>query len=191
MTLPLATVAQVSSALGLGEDGLESDDPTALLWLAAVSEAVRNFTGQHITKVTDDIEYQTLQRGQIAPRQFPVVSVSKVETMASDGSWSIVPTGSWRLLPSTGAIVASRQSWGSSSWPCGEDEIRITYTHGLDTPPAGLAAVVAHGAAGMYNTPAGIVSDRVGQRSATYQASDIFSPLELIIIGSYREARTA
>jgi hypothetical protein len=184
----LATVAQVGNALGVD---LEPNDATAELWLGVVSLAVRNYTEQQFTLKTNDVEYQTYTGGAIVPRQFPVVSVSKVETLARDGSWTELSPTVWRLLPTTGAIKPTRSSWGASFWPTGEDEIRITYTHGYTVIPEGLAGVVAAGAAGMYNTPAGIISDRVGQRSATYKAGDIFSPMQLLILGSYREARTA
>ncbi|WP_269939015.1 hypothetical protein [Arthrobacter sp. HY1533] len=186
----LATVAQVSTALGLGEDGLDPADPTALLWLGVVSEAVRSYTGQDFT-LGSTTEYLTMKGGVIVPRQFPVVSVSLVETMANDSTWTQLQFSAWRLLPSTGEIAPAPRGAGSCTWPRGQDEIRITYTHGFPEIPEGLAGVVAAGAASMYNTPAGIVSDRVGQRSATYKASDIFSPMQLLVLGSYREARTS
>lgn len=191
MAVHLATVKQVSNALGLGDDGLDPDDATARLWLDIVSGAVRLYTGQTIHQETTT-EYQTIRGGAITPRQFPIVAVSKVETLAGDGAtWYTHPATGWRLLPSTGRIVPAGGYHHPGRWTGVEDGVRITYTHGFASIPDELSAAVARAAAGLYNTPAGITSDRVGARSATYRAEDLFSPLELVIVGSYREARTA
>lgn len=183
----LATVDQVGLVL---KASLESDDPTAQFWLAAVSGAARLYTGQHISRVVDDVEYHR-PSGVIQLRESPVISVSKVEILTdrTTDTWTELASNPYWYPTTRLAQVA----FGGSYLPYGatNDSIRITYTHGYDPVPDEVAGAVANAAARMMNTPPGIVSDHVGQRSTNYRADDFFTGFELMVLRGYREARTA
>jgi hypothetical protein len=67
----------------------------------------------------------------------------------------------------------------------------VTYTHGLDDVPDGIAGVAASVAARIHNMPPGIVNERNGQRGATFSADSFLTSLEKMTLGQYREARIA
>jgi hypothetical protein len=193
---PLTTVEQVG---GLLKVDLPSDDAAAVSALAWASDLVRIYTGQTITRVEDDVVLLTPANGVIELPQWPVVSVSLVEVNDRyDGSlWTPLDPAEYRLDIGRARIsgTGSGSYYGYPSWPyhwpVHPESFRVTYTHGLDEVPDGIAGATASIAARIMTMPPGILNERNGQRGATFRAEEFLTPMERMTLGNYREARIA
>jgi hypothetical protein len=193
---PLATVEQLAIILKVD---LPADDPTAAFLLGWASDPVRAYLGQDVTLVEDDVVLLTPAAGRIELPQWPVRSVSLVEVADRYDVelWTPLDAQEYRLDISRGRIrgTGNGSYYGYPSWPYHwptfTDSFRVTYTHGYDEVPAGIAGVTASVAARLYNMPPGIINERNGQRSATFSADSFLTPLEKMTLGQYREARIA
>lgn len=188
MSLPdLAEVAQLAGFL---QSPVAPTDDAARMLLAVASGFIRRYTGQTLTLVTDDVELcDVAPNGRIWLKESPVVSVSSVETWDdSTGLWTVQGPETWR--PTTGGII---RRWGTvwPSWPgyWEAESVRVTYTHGYEVVPDELAGVCCSIAARLYTAPAGVVNERLGQRSATYDSE--LSMSERLTLDSYRWVKFA
>lgn len=189
----LATVEQVGAILRID---LEPDDATAGFLVSMASDIVRGYIDQVVTRVVDDVELVTPHNGWITLKQRPVLSVSKLERneYATD-NWTEIPVEEYWTDIEGGRIRAAGTGnyygypYWAHGWPTHERSFRVTYTHGWEVIPDGLAGATALLAARLYNTPPGILNERNGQRGATFQAEQLLSPLERLALGPYRDAR--
>lgn len=194
---PLATVEQLGAILKVD---FEPGDATAALLLGWASDLVRAYTGQQISRVENDVVLLTPQNGVVELDQWPVISVSlvEVEDRYTAGSWSTLLADEYRVDLTRGRIRGTGQGsyYGYPSWPyhwpVHPDSFRVTYTHGLDEVPDGVAGVTASVAARIHNMPPGIMNERNGQRGATFNTADqVLTAMEKMTLGQYREARIA
>lgn len=178
----LASVPDLAAFL---QEDIAVDDPTALLYLRLASGQVRDYLGQHLTKVTDDsVELDPYDALVAFLPELPITSVSLVETLA-DGVWTPRDPSEYTLSKRTGRIRAT-----SGCWPLTDGSWRVTYTHGLDTIPDGILSVVLAVAGDGYSTPVGVDNERIGQRSIKYTArAREFSDVEIAALDSHRLGR--
>jgi hypothetical protein len=129
---PLATIEDVEARLGRVLDAGEDERVAALLDDA--SAAVRAYTGQGFT--SEETTARLIPRnGKLNLPQRPVTAVSAVKTVDGD---DIVFT--W-WIGNNVTVGATNLNWfevnGVPSQP-----LDVTYTHGYDTVPADIVAVV-------------------------------------------------
>ncbi|MFJ4166292.1 hypothetical protein ACIPY5_12110 [Microbacterium sp. NPDC089698] len=179
---PLATVGDLAAFL---QEQIPPDDPSALLYLRLASGQVRDYLGQHLTKVDDDaVELDPYESRVVFLPELPIVSVSQVETL-SDGVWTVRDPAEYTVSKRTGRIRVL-----TGGWPCSDGSWRVTYTHGLDVIPDGIVSVVLSVAGDGYSTPVGVDNERIGQRSIKYTArAREFSDVELAALDSHRLGR--
>lgn len=192
---PLATVEQLGIIL---KTDFEPGDPAAAMLLGWASDLVRIWTGQTITLVENDVVRLTPTLGRIELPETPVRSVSlvEVEDRNTPGIWTPLDPQEYRLDLTRGRITGTGAGayYGYPSWPfhwpVHADSFRVTYSHGLDEVPAGVAGVTAALAARIHNMPPGIMNERNGQRGATFNTADqALTALEKLSLSQYREAR--
>lgn len=165
----LATPADLGTYLQ--GDPIEDTDATALLMLRQASAKVRDFTHQFLSRVDDEQIIRTpSERGRVFLPEFPILSVSAVES-STDGGTTWAPIMSWTLDFETGELVDTSR-WphhatrAPSSW-------RITYSHGYDYIPDGVQAVVLDVAARTMETPIGVELERVGMRQTKFAVANL------------------
>lgn len=182
----LASVAELGAYL---KQPLAEDDVTAVMFLDAASDTVRDYLDQILDVVTDDVVVLDPPRGGVLfLPEMPVAAVSKVETLIR-GVWTIVDPGSYVVSARTGSIAATLSAgvgrWWDAPW-------RVTYTHGFVTVPSSLKGVVLGVAGRAYATEVGVDSERIGGYQVKYAVEKTgFSPLELATLNRYRVARVA
>lgn len=189
---PLATPAQLGNFL---QQTIAANDPVALELLAQASAVIRLYLGQTVTAVTGDVELCTPYGGSVFLKQSPVTAVTLVEVKDySTGLWTAAASTDWDMDPDIGEIWPdpTSQSNTISWWPSTRNSWRVTYDHGFATVPDDIAGVCYGLAARFYATPAGIDSERTGQRQIKYSlTADDFNPLEKLVLDGYRFARVA
>ncbi len=192
----LATVEQLAMILKVD---LPADDPGAGFLLGWASDIVRQYVGQQITLVEDDTVLLTPRNGVVELPEWPVreVSLVEVEDRYDTGTFTPLDPQEYRLdglrnrIRGTGnGSYYGYPAW-PYHWPVHEGSFRVTYTHGLDEVPDGVAGVTAAVAARIHNMPPGIVNERNGQRGATFSPDSFLTALEKLTLGAYREARIA
>lgn len=169
---------------------LANDDATALLYLDAASDVVRDYLQQQIDYVADDVvTLDPEPDGTVFLPELPVVSVSKVEVLGADG-WSVADPLTYTVSTRTG-VISALPTYGTL-WPRGAGSWRITYTHGFANVPGSLKAVALGVAARAFSSPAGVDSERIGGYQVKYAIESAgFSPIELAALNRYRVARVA
>ena len=188
---PLSTVDRVAHLLKVD---LPADDGAAVAALGWASDLVRTYTGQTITRVENDVVLLTPAAGAVELPQRPVISVSLVETVSiyDPALWTVLAPADYRL--DTGRSLIRPMTYAAywpASWPAHEESFRITYTHGLEDIPEGVAGATASIAARIMTMPPGILNERNGQRGATFRAEEFLTPMERWTLGNYRDARVA
>lgn len=136
MTDPvLATVQQLEAFLG---HTVDADRANALLEVA--SAGVRGYTGQHFSKVIDDVATIAVTRGQAVLPQRPAEKPSLVAR--ADGT-GLYPAASW-YWGGVGVIEFGSPSWlaNGPSRSSSPQAVTVTYTHGFDEIPADVVGVV-------------------------------------------------
>jgi hypothetical protein len=194
---PLATVEQLGIILKVD---FEPGDPTAAMLLGWASDLVRTYTGQTISRVENDTVLLTPNLGRIELPEWPVIAVSlvEVEDRYTQGAWSPLDPQEYRLDTAAGRLTGTGSGayYGYPSWPyhwpVHPQSFRVTYTHGLDVIPDGVAGVTASVAARIHNMPPGIMNERNGQRGATFNTADqVLTAMEKMTLANFREARIA
>lgn len=184
----LATVQDLNNFSQLAVD--PSDESAAFL-LAVASGMIRRYLDQDITTVLDDVEYVDPVNGSVAVlRQLPVQSVSLVETTTDGVTWTAVDPASYTVSRRQG--IVSARPWTGVRWGYDPESWRVTYTHGYETVPDEIKGVCCSIAARFYSTPAGIDSERTGQRQVKYAMESAgFSGMETLVLSAFRNPRVA
>jgi hypothetical protein len=174
---PLATIADLT-ARGVTVDA--SEVAAVNSYLDVASALVRDAAGSPVSQTTSTLTLEA--RGiRVALPGAPVTAVSAVSV---DG----VAVSDYKLL--SGALTR----------PCGfreGEEVTVTYTHGLATVPADIVDIVCRLAGQELikhrNNPDAlaekpVIQERIGDYSATYSYTVLFSDMEL---PAYLRARLA
>lgn len=206
MTTTLATPQVLASLRGVTYD---PTDLTQVLALEAASDAARSYCGQTFDLVEGDVvRLDGTGTDALLLPQLPVTEVAAVATLSLvtvDGVTSQVETAlettDWYPLGAAGILYRR----DGACWPLGYANVQVTYSHGYVLPdqegtnlPADLQLVVAQMAARIHASPDGrsAESETVGSYSVTYGGgggSDTVTilPLELTVLGKYRQRRLA
>lgn len=131
----LATADQLEAFLGHAVDATRA---TALLEIA--SGVVRGYTGQHFSKVIDDVATLGVTRGQVSLPQRPAEKPTLVAR--ADGT-GVYPATSW-WWGGVGVIEFGAPSWVANGPSHGRSPhaVTVTYSHGYDEIPAEVVGVV-------------------------------------------------
>jgi len=117
---------------------------------------------------------------------FPVNSVTSIETLGADGTWTLLTSGvdyTW----SASGVVRRRWLHGSPgslvlpAWPVGQSSIRVTYNRGAGTVKPSIKGVNLAVAARLMSNPTGLISEQIGGMQLRYGAKTAgveFTPLE-------------
>lgn len=146
-----------------------SDTDAAEQYADSASGIIRDYLGQRIDRVRNDTAVVVGDGSELLMLpEMPVTAVSAVSvggSALSVGEWSFGPKGQlWRYVSASEVL-----SW-VAKWPKGVP-VTVTYDHGYVAVPAAVKAVALELAAGLYQNPAGVVSEAVGQYSVTYGSS--------------------
>lgn len=116
----------------------------------------------------------------------PVVEVSEVLVDGSAVSnWWVVKDTLWRgSNPATTQVDAHR---AQGTWVGPDVEITVTYTHGYDTVPADIQAVVLAMAARSWTNPAGARQQTIDGYSVTW-TNGVLSPEDKYALASYHRS---
>jgi hypothetical protein len=135
----LATTDDLAVRLGRTYTGTEEDKAEALLRDA--SAAVRSYTGQTFSLVTDDTVRLRPRNGTLRLPQRPVVAVSAVANVDGDTVSFTWDNGQTVYLAGYGyGLNAFEVEPFRSRLPW----LDVTYTHGYETIPDDIVAVVAN-----------------------------------------------
>jgi hypothetical protein len=179
----MAALADVSELAAFLQQAIADDDASAALYLNLASGRVRDYVGQTISQVADDVVYlDPVGPLVVFLPELPITEVSLVEALV-DGAWTTMDPATYSVSLKTGAVAATDGLWPSapSSW-------RVTYTHGFEVIPDGVKGVVLALAGDGYSTPVGVDNERIGQRSVKY-TTRTFNAEELATLDGYRLGR--
>lgn len=167
----LATTSDLTARLGRDLTDTEAARADALL--ADASALVRNYTNQNFDHVTDDVAVVRAVAGQVKLPQRPVSSVTSVVAIGGSDLIPDVALTDWmfdkidtvRIGEGNYVINLPEVWWDDDGYP---GTYRITYSHGYETVPADVVAVVC----GMVsrtltapNTAGGVTSEVIGSYS--------------------------
>jgi hypothetical protein len=168
----LATQADLEARLGRPLTGDEEARAPALL--ADASARVREFTGQTLSAVEDDVIVLRPVGSLLRLPQRPVTAVTSVEAVAPDGTSMAAMSGwSWDgrdkvdLTYATYSVDFSAPAWRDRMAP---DAYRVTYSHGYDPVPHIVMSTVCGMVLRTLLSPSmtpGMVAERIG--SYNYQ----------------------
>jgi hypothetical protein len=182
----LASIADLNNFAQLA---IDTNDTAAAFLLKVASGMVRRYLQQDVTATAGDIEYCDPVAGGVLLSQLPVTGVSKVETTRDGVTWMVADPTTYVVSRKLG-IVSARAYTGS--WPTDPESWRVTYSHGYDNVPDELKGVACSVAARFYSTPAGIDSERTGQRQVKYNLeTGGFTPMEKLVLDGFRIPRVA
>lgn len=140
----LATLDDLEQRLGRDMTDVEAARVDALL--ADASAMVRAFTGQDFAVVEDDQVTLRGQGGTIRLPQRPVTAVTSVVAIGGDGAPDVtvvdwVWDGIDQIRIGEGSFVINLPAvwWDDDGYP---GTYRVTYSHGYETVPADVVAVV-------------------------------------------------
>lgn len=131
----LATIQQLEARLG---HTVDADRATALLEDA--SAVVRGYTGQHFSRVVDDVATVAVNRGQLVLPQRPADKPSLIARVDGSGYY---PAGAW-WWGGVGVVEFGTPSWLANGPSSGSapQAVTVTYSHGFEEIPADVVAVV-------------------------------------------------
>jgi hypothetical protein len=188
--MPAANLATVAQLAAFTQETIADTDAGAQLMLTVASGMVRDYLQQTITAVTGDVLLTEFLPGTatVLLPEWPITAVSLVEMF--DGlAWSTVAPTSYAVSRRIGALVGRD---GLITWPTDYETLRITYDHGFALVPDSLVGVCLGVAGRAYTSPISIDLERIGAYQVKYTIErEGFSPLELIALNRYREARVA
>lgn len=169
---------------------LANDDATALLYLDAASDAVRDYLQQQVDYVADDVVVLDPEPdGSVFLPELPVVSVTAVEVLSADG-WVVADPLTYTVSTRTGRVTAAHGYL--TRWPNTQGSWRVTYTHGFAVVPNSLKTAALGVAARAYVSEVGVDMERLGGYQVKYAVEAAgFSPIELAALNRFRVARVA
>lgn len=183
---PLASEDDVVARLGRDLTATEAARIDALL--SDASAKVRAYTGQDITQATSTTRVRVRQN-RIRLPQRPVTAVSAVTDLNA-----VALTG-WTLVGSVVYLdTAVPDQWAWEPRRTAVGFVDVTYTHGYETVPDELIAVVCQivgRALGNDATQSGITSETLGAYSYSTGTAGAAGPLGLLpderaVLDSYR-----
>lgn len=141
---PLASIEDLESRLGRSLVDAEAARADALL--ADASAKVRRYCRQTFAKVTDDVVVIRAQDGELRLPQRPVLEVKTVVALGGQGlpdvqliDWLFDHVDLIRLGSGNAIINLPEVWWDEDGYP---DTYQVTYSHGYDSPPEEVVAVV-------------------------------------------------
>lgn len=139
------TEAEIEAFLG------ESIDAALATFLIETTQSlIREYTGQCITEVEDDIEFvDGTGRDAFRLRQRPVTEIAELLEDGTDTPAGTYPDHDWMFDQDTGVVFRE-----AGKWRPGRGNIKVTYTHGWAAAdvPAVLVAVSLNVARRLFNT---------------------------------------
>lgn len=209
----MALITDQDLADFLGDPTLVGN-PQAILAAALASGIISDYLdnpGVELTTTHTDVILDGPARGSevLLLPGFPILSVSKVETLGTDNTtWTEVTGYGWN----TAGFVS--QSWSSDSrptppsgaysatttlmmprwfcmWPTRMRSIRVTYSSGFAAIPASVKAVCLATAARAMANPLGLLSEHIGDyqysAGAAHASWLALDDGELWVIGKYKD----
>lgn len=183
---PLASASDLATLTGLAED-----DPILALGLRRASSAIRAYTQQTITAVSNDVQTLIGGRIQLTLPERPVTAVTTVKDVSWPGISFTINSEFWRWDGSdqirivgfwTPPVLESPVATGC--WP---DLLEVTYSHGWSAVPDDLEDVCLELAVRKIANPEAMRSERIGSYSYTVAtAAGEFTDLEQKVLNRYR-----
>ena len=177
----MAALATVEDALAFG---YVLDPVTGPGLLNRASERVRAYTGQYISRVTNDVK-QIPVRNLIAfmpqlPADKPTVVQFEGVTFLENSSWYWDPI-QWRICGINPYITSANfTGWW---WRDNDKYVTVTYSHGYTVVPDSIKEIVCAIASRMASTPpaaeGGTRQESVGGVSITYASESLSSGANL------------
>jgi len=172
-----ATVADLATFLQ--RDLSAADTATAALVLDLASGAIRDYTGQTISLVSNDVvTLDPPQGSRLFLPELPVASVASVVLNGTTLTVATANTSGYYVYGDTGIIQYGygygyrNGSWGGA-WGWAPRSVVVTYSHGYATIPAAVRMVTLEVAAAMMGSgpDAGLESETIGNYSYTRAAA--------------------
>lgn len=168
------------------------DTATADLILQCVADGMDDWAGQPLAQqdVTALLIDGTGAAEFVLPG-FPVNSVTSIETLGDDATWTLLTSGVDYAWSSSG-VVERRWKNGNSRtrivppWPSAKASIRASYNRGRGGVSKSLQFVNLSAAARLMANPLSLISEQVGGMQLRYSAKEsgpMFTGLELGILG--------
>lgn len=185
MPAPLASFDDLTVRL---PSGTITDEDRAEALLASASAVVRNYTGQDFTAdtTTDRVK---VRKGRVRLPQRPVSDVVSVADVNGNAITDYELVNDVLIVSSS---VPDTWAWEPRRFSL--DFVDVEYTHGYDTIPDDIIAVVCQIAARAYGTPAtdaGVQSESVSGYSYAIGAAAAAGPTGLLsderaVLDAYR-----
>ncbi|MBX5463805.1 MAG: hypothetical protein IRZ28_22295 [Steroidobacteraceae bacterium] len=187
----------------LGRDLTAEEEARADTLLADASALVRSYTGRSFEHVVDDEQVLRVVGGRIKLPRTPVTAVTRVQAVSGrDGvpditivDWAWDKRDTIRIGDDGTCVINLPEEWrDDDGFP---DTYRVTYSHGYETVPADVVAVVCGMVLRTLTAPTmagGVVSESIGSYSYRLEApgtglSVMLSPEDRRVLDRYR--RTA
>lgn len=167
-----ATPADLASFLSVPS----VDTATAELMLDLVAVSMDDWCGQSLAQQTlTGLLIDGTGAAEVVLPGFPVNSVTSIETLGADGTWTLLTDGVDYTWNSSGVV---RRRWPHGdpgalvlpAWPAGLSSIRVTYNRGAGTVKSSIKGVNLAVAARMMTNPAGLLSEQIGGMQLRYSA---------------------
>lgn len=160
---------------------------TALDPYEYASGVVRSYCNQQFDYVTNDlVTIDPRPNGTAQLPQSPVISISQVQAYMPGG-----PSGAWnwqtltfpqqygwtargliwdasRINPPINPVLPTWLEWPWPTWPWLPGTLQVTYTHGYQTIPAEIQAIVLRIAAQVASNPLFLQSKKVGEDAVVF-----------------------
>lgn len=166
---PLADMTALEDRIGRPLTSPEVGRAQALL--ADASALVRAFTGQDFSRTDGETVVVRAQQGEIRLSQRPVLAVTSVVAVGSGGAPDL-PVVGWRwdgldiIRTSSGSpMINLPELWYEEDLNAYPGTYRVVYSHGTDSVPADVIAVVAAMALRTLTAPSlagGVTGESIG-----------------------------
>lgn len=147
--------------------------------LTQAEALVRAYCGWHIAPSKEATDTLTLSGGVLL---LPSLYVTAVSEVTEDGEALDPDLYSW----TRDGRVYARRGWWATWWPTRTRSLTVTYTHGYESPPPDVVAVVRAVAQRAVDNPNSLVRRQVGPFSATYSQTGFNQSLPLALLDGER-----
>lgn len=200
--MPVATPSDLRAWLRIPAADWSADDAAAAALLLELAQGViEEEAGQTLDSSEDTVilDGPTHNDGQhhaaggsvrlVLPR-WPVTAVDSVELLNRDGSVSSTLMHGADYTWSQAGILTRI----GGCWPTGDQVVRLTYTAGFVTWPAGLRRIALRLAAQAWTNPANLTQEVLGDHSRSFAAESLgmeLSQTDRRVISAYRARTTS